>query len=126
MQEQEKEVTVMNITEKTIHSNKTNKDYTIQQVQCNDGITYESFDGDYVKANFQLNAVVKMKYIVETRNANGQVYTTYKIASPKRSNPAFEEIKELIKQSEANILKAIQSMGGSNSVDVTGEINPND
>lgn len=125
---QEKEVTVMNITQKKIHSNKTNKDYTIQQVQCDDGITYETFDGEFVQNNLKINTKANIKYQIDNRTGgNGQVYTTYKLVTPRRPNPAMEEVKNLILESEKRIIAAIQNAQGS--VDISGGpddvINPN-
>lgn len=129
-QPQEKKIIVTNLSTKTIVSNKSGspKNYIIYQIQGNDGVTYETFDEPFYKAR-TLGEDLLMKFVVNSRPGKmGRMYTSYNVFIPKRgAAPAqedltakvgFNEVKELIKSAEKNIIAAIKMLNKDGKIEI--------
>lgn len=113
---QEKEIQITNTSFKTIQPKPGAawKAFNVYQIQGNDGLTYETTDGDYYKS-VSIGQTIKIKYTVETKNVNGKIYSSNKILTPKKLDPQIDQLREevliQIRKSETNILAAIRLMG---------------
>lgn len=109
---QEKEIIITNMTSKAITppAGANWKPFTVYQIQGNDGIRYETTDGEYADS-LKLGQSIKIKFKIDTKSKNGKVYTSYKIDRPRKADASMiqfkEEIFARIAEMEKNILLAL-------------------
>ncbi len=110
---EEKEITISNLSQKTItpKPGASWKAFTVYQIQGNDGKTYETTDQKFYQS-LKLGQITTLKYVVETKNVGGKIYTSYKIPSAKQDNSLASTVRiiEEIAKSEARIIDAVRKM----------------
>jgi len=83
---QKKQIQITNITSKPIsftdRATGQPKSFTLFQIQANDGLTYETGDGAWA-AQRKVGESLEIEYIMKTNVSNGQVFTNYKIMTPR-------------------------------------------
>ena len=128
--EQEKQITITNLTSKNLtpKPGATWKPFTVYSIQGNDGIYYETVDGNYFKG-LTIGQSIKIHFRTETKTSNGKVYTSYKLVLPKKMDPAVGEMKaEILAKidlAEKNIIAAIKLLVSKPSTPKVEDENPN-
>lgn len=110
---QEKDITISSLSQKTISPKPgaTWKAFTVYQILGNDGNTYETTDPNFYKG-LTMGQALKIKFMEESKNVGGRIYTSYKIVTDK-PNPALAStirVLERLDKMEKTILDTIKEM----------------
>lgn len=106
---QEKEITITNLSQRDISPKpgQTFRPFTVYQIQGNDGNTYETTEKSFYDT-LSLGKVTKIKFQEVSKNVNGRIYTSFKIASDRPENPGIQKILTRIDEMEKNILNELK------------------
>lgn len=115
----EKEISVVNLNQKPISFTDKQtgqpKTFVVYQIMGNDGVTYETNDAKMF-ATFAVGQQAKVKYVVQSRQSGGKIYTSYKLVSPFAKKfgadntevlEALRKVYQKLEAVEKNLLAAI-------------------
>lgn len=111
MSQQEKDVVVSGISQKTINPKpgQSWKAFVVYMILGNDGVTYETSDQEFYKS-LKIGQSQKLKYETTSKSYNGKIYTTNKIITEKKSGMGSQAILERLDLMEKNIIETIRKM----------------